>query len=89
MIGYSIGFASISMVGALVVQWRLVVAPLALVATMGLVGALFMHDSPEWLLKKGYREEAIKAWDFYHPGDSSFKTDGSLNKLHTTTRFAY
>ena len=70
MIAYSIGFLAITFFGTVIVNWRIVISLLAVVSGFCIIGVMFIHESPEWLLQKKLDDQAKAAWSFYNPEKS-------------------
>ena len=95
MIFFSCGILTVTVLGSFVLEtenipsscWRLVVGSLAVVSAVCLLGVLFIHDSPEWYLQKGWTEEAQAAWKFYNPGgrESEFQSYAEIFEQDSMT----
>ena len=53
--------------GTVIIQWRLIVGLIGVMAILCGITCWFLHESPEWLLKKGLGDDAERAWKFYNP----------------------
>ena len=86
MLSYCSGMTVITFLGSVIVDWRIVVSSLALVAILCFVGTIVIHESPEWLVEKELLKSAKEAWVYYNP-DSHHSEFDQLTKaiLHLKT----
>ena len=75
MVAFCLGTTTITFLGSVIVDWRIVVSIIAIVAGLCFLGATVIHESPDRLLQRGCQTSAKQAWVYYNPDKEESEFD--------------